>query len=114
MAQREQVDLVSDLDGTKADETVSFGLDGTTYEIDLSAEQAGRMRAELSPYTVMASRKRKAPARRKRGTGAEPPGLREYAARRGFEVRDGRVVPGRIREEFELLVTLGVVRPAEG
>jgi hypothetical protein len=113
MAQTQQVELISDLDGGRAAETVSFGLDGTAYEIDLSAEQAEEMREALSAYTEAASRKRKAPGQRKRRKGAEPPGLREYAASRGFEVRDGWAVPGRIRDEFELLVKIGVVRPAE-
>jgi hypothetical protein len=112
MAQRERVELISDLDGGRADETVRFALDGTEYEIDLSGEQAERMRGELSAYTKAASRRRKVPAQRKRRRGAEPPGLREYAASRGSEVRDGQPVPGRVREEFELLVNLGVVRPA--
>ena len=39
MAQRVNVVLVDDLDGSEAAETVNFGLDGANYEIDLSAEQ---------------------------------------------------------------------------
>jgi hypothetical protein len=114
MAQAEKVELISDLDGTEAGETVSFGLDGTAYEIDLSDEQALAMRAELSPYIAVASRRHKASRRRRaRGSSAEPPGLREWAASRGVEVRDGSGVPGRVRQEFELLVKLGVVRAAE-
>jgi hypothetical protein len=114
MAQREQVELISDLDGSRADETVRFSLDGTAYEIDLSAGQAGQMRDELSAYTKAASRRRRrAAAQKRRRRGAEPPGLREYAASRGSGVPDGSAVPSRIREEFEMLVNLGVVRPAE-
>jgi len=113
MAQKEQVELVSDLDGTKAEETVSFGLDGTAYEIDLSSEQAQEMRLALAGYTEAASRRwRSARKQRARGRSAEPPGLREWAASRGFEVRDGWAVPARVRDEFELLVKLGVVKPA--
>jgi len=112
MAQREQVDLISDLDGTQADVTVRFGLDGTDYEIDLSAEQAGEMREALAPYTEAASRKRKVPGQKKRSRGAEPPELRQWAASRGYEVRDGAAVPDRIREEFDILAGLGVVRSA--
>ena len=44
MAQKVQVLLVDDLDGGDATETVSFGLDGTSYEIDLSAKNADELR----------------------------------------------------------------------
>ena len=40
MAQKVFVSLVDDIDGSEADETVEFGLDGVNYEIDLSAENA--------------------------------------------------------------------------
>ena len=44
MAQKVQVLLVDDLDGSEATETVTFGLDGLSYEIDLSSGNAGRLR----------------------------------------------------------------------
>jgi len=46
----EEVDLVDDLDGTPADETLQFALDGRHYEIDLSAEHAKELRSTLKPY----------------------------------------------------------------
>jgi hypothetical protein len=110
MAQRERVDWISDLDGAGADETVRFGLDGTDYEIDLSGEQAREMREALGPYTEAASRKRRAAVQKRRPRRAEPPGLREYAASRGSGVSAGQGVPRRVREEYEILVNLGVVR----
>ena len=48
MAQKVQVLLVDDLDGSEATETVSFGLDGVSYEIDLSSGNAGELRNELA------------------------------------------------------------------
>ena len=48
MAQKVQVVLVDDLDGGHADETVTFSLDGVSYEIDLSHENAAAMRAVQS------------------------------------------------------------------
>ena len=42
MAQKVKIILVDDLDGGSADETVRFGLDGVSYEIDLSADNAVR------------------------------------------------------------------------
>jgi hypothetical protein len=50
MAQKVQVLLVDDLDGGEATETVAFSLDGTTYEIDLSSDNAGKLRKEFAPY----------------------------------------------------------------
>ena len=44
MAQKVQVLLVDDLDGSEATETVAFGLDGASYEIDLSSGNAGKLR----------------------------------------------------------------------
>jgi hypothetical protein len=50
MAQKVQVLLVDDLDGSEATETVAFGLDGASYEIDLSSGNAGKLRKELAHY----------------------------------------------------------------
>jgi hypothetical protein len=46
MAQRVQVQMVDDLDGSEASQTVPFSLDGVTYEIDLSEENASALRDE--------------------------------------------------------------------
>ncbi|WP_105030380.1 histone-like nucleoid-structuring protein Lsr2 [Arthrobacter ruber] len=54
MAQRVQVELVDDLNGEVADETVRFGVDGTEYEIDLTAENAEKLRSTLSEYVEKA------------------------------------------------------------
>lgn len=51
VAQKVQVLLVDDLDGVEADETVTFALDGKTYEIDLTTANADKLRGLLEPYT---------------------------------------------------------------
>ena len=56
MASRTTVTLVDDLDGDTADETVPFGLDGATYEIDLSSSHAEQLRATLEQYVAAARR----------------------------------------------------------
>lgn len=56
MAQKVQVILVDDIDGGPATETVSFSLDGVSYEIDLSAENAGTLRAAFATYVGTARR----------------------------------------------------------
>ncbi|MFF7179728.1 histone-like nucleoid-structuring protein Lsr2 [Streptomyces sp. NPDC008121] len=57
MAQRVVVTLSDDIDGGEAAETVAFGLDGKTYEIDLNPANAKKLRKALAPY-LAAGRKR--------------------------------------------------------
>lgn len=54
MATRTITSLVDDTDGSEAAETVSFGLEGTTYEIDLSDENAKKLRDTLEPWVEKA------------------------------------------------------------
>lgn len=52
--QRVQILLEDDIDGTPADETVCFGIDGKVYEIDLSTRHAGELRDDLARYVQAA------------------------------------------------------------
>lgn len=74
MAQRTVVVLEDDLDGGAADETVAFGVDGSSYEIDLSDANAAAMRDAFAPYVGAARRVRRsaAPARRRPRAAAAP------------------------------------------
>ena len=56
MAQKVQTILIDDLDGSQADSTVRFGLDGTDYEIDLNADHAHQLRDALARYVNAARR----------------------------------------------------------
>jgi len=56
MAQKVQVLLVDDVDGTEANETVAFSLDGTTYEIDLTDKHAAQLRDAFAPWLGSARR----------------------------------------------------------
>src|SRR5438309_801803 len=56
MAQRVEVVLIDDLDGGDAAETVTFSLDGVTYEIDLSDENARKLRDDFASWTGHARR----------------------------------------------------------
>lgn len=56
MAQKTVVELVDDLDGGKASETVAFALDGVEFQIDLSSENANRLRETLAQYMGRARR----------------------------------------------------------
>ncbi|ATY13104.1 Lsr2 family protein [Amycolatopsis sp. AA4] len=56
MAQKVLVEMIDDLDGSEAGQTVPFGLDGVQYEIDLSDENAAALRQELSTFIAAARR----------------------------------------------------------
>ena len=54
MAQKVNVLLVDDIDGSDAEETIQFGLDGTHYEIDLNSDHAQELRGQLERYAKAA------------------------------------------------------------
>ncbi len=62
MAKQTQWALVDDLDGSRASTTVEFGLDGQSYAIDLSAENAAKLRAGLAEFVAAARERKAAPA----------------------------------------------------
>ncbi|MCC5578545.1 MULTISPECIES: histone-like nucleoid-structuring protein Lsr2 [Microtetraspora] len=83
MAKHTQVILIDDLDGGEANETVTFALDGKSYEIDLSDGNAKKLREALSPFVGGARHAEAAPARgRRRGAagGAQRAMTREKSA----------------------------------
>jgi hypothetical protein len=82
MVQKTLVVLVDDLDGSQAEDSVSFALDGATYEIDLSAEHAAALRDDLAPY-VSAARQAGSSAG---GNGRRSGGQRGSAAGSGSSV----------------------------
>jgi nucleoid-associated protein Lsr2 len=109
MAQKVTVQLVDDLDGSASDDisTVTFGLDGVTYEIDLNESNAAKLRKSLDEYRAAA---RRTGGRVKRG--ASTPGaatanreqaqaVREWANRNGFDVAARGRIPANVIEAFE-------------
>jgi len=103
MAQKVNIILVDDLDGSDASETVSFGLDGSSYEIDLNDKNAAKLRDALSGY-VGHARKVTSSKRRKSSTAASGPSareLRDWARSNGFKVSDRGRVPAEVREAFD-------------
>jgi len=104
MAQKVQVLLVDDLDGGEASETVSFSLDGTAYEIDLTSENAGKLRKDFSQY-IDHARKGGGGGRRRRartGPGRERSAeIRAWARQRGHKVSERGRIPATIIQEYE-------------
>jgi len=106
MAQRIQTLFVDDLDGSEADGTVGFGLDGTQYEIDLSAVHAGELRSALAPY-AKAGRKvtgaTRRPARNQGKAASNGFGtneVRDWAKANGVEIKDRGRVPADVVAKF--------------
>jgi Lsr2 len=56
VAQKVLVEILDDIDGSSAAQTVQFGLDGVTYEIDLSDGNASALRDELARYIAAGRR----------------------------------------------------------
>ena len=106
MAQKVNIVLVDDIDGTDATETVSFGLDGTSYEIDLNDSNAAALRDALAGYVgharkVSSARGRKTRAASSSSSGPSARELRDWARSNGYEVSDRGRVPAEVREAFD-------------
>jgi hypothetical protein len=107
MAQRHIVQLIDDLDGSEADETVVFAIDGTSYEIDLTSKNAAGMRDALALY-VASGRRTSRPAaasgrRRRPSPGSDREQLqaiREWARRNGHEVGAKGRIPSTILDAY--------------
>jgi len=110
MAQKVLVQLVDDLDGTSSQDvsTVLFGLDGVSYEIDLSDSNAERLRDSLVEYVESA---RRTGGRIKRGTRPAQSGksansgeagqIREWALENGFELAGRGRIPSHVVEAYK-------------
>lgn len=107
MAQKVLVQLVDDLDGTTSEtvSTVQFGLDGVTYEIDLTDSNADRLRGLFADYVNSG---RRTGGRVKRGSGASRNGsanndasqIREWAQANGIELAARGRIPAHVAESY--------------
>jgi nucleoid-associated protein Lsr2 len=107
MAQKVQTLFVDDLDGSVAEGTVRFGLDGTEYEIDLNAEHATALRNALAAYVSAArriggsTRKPGRSGRRRSTDSLNPTEVREWAKTQGIDVKDRGRVPADLVVKFK-------------
>jgi hypothetical protein len=102
MAKRTQIILIDDLDGSAADETVTFALDGVNYEIDLSSSNAARLRETFAPFAAVATRvggRRKAGRRSGSDSGATD--IRAWALGQGMSVSTRGRVSAEVRAAYE-------------
>jgi Lsr2 len=108
VAQKVQMLFLDDIDGSEAEGTVRFGLDGTDYEIDLSTQHAAALRNSLAGYIKVARRAPRARGRqpasgsegrsRSRGESTE---IREWAKSQGIEVKERGRIPSDLMVKFK-------------
>ncbi|TQM11671.1 Lsr2 protein [Pseudonocardia kunmingensis] len=119
MAQKVTVMLVDDLDGTRASDTVAFGLDGRSYEIDLSEANAAKLRDTMAVYAAAGrrtggrARRATAPDTTQNGaaessTAATPAAdrartaaIREWAREAGLDVSTRGRIPNSVTEAYD-------------
>lgn len=104
MARKTFVELIDDLDGSTAEETVTFSLDGKAYELDLNAENAGRLRGALEEWIKPARRASSVGGSRRRTsgprTGRDAGPIREWARANGYEVSDRGRIPSEVEDAY--------------
>lgn len=111
MAKKTITQLIDDIDGSTAEETISFGIDGANYEIDLNAKNAGKLRDALATYIGHATplRRTRVAASTGRSSGGSTPAradreqmqaIREWGRANGHEVSDRGRIPAALLEAY--------------
>ena len=108
MAQRVSVDLVDDLDGGRAVETLRFSIDGTDYEIDLGKRNADRLRAAMAAYIESGRRLVRTTGRgrgrtvvqRRVEVAADPRAVRAWAKANRVSIPDRGRIPLAVIEQY--------------
>lgn len=110
MARRTIVHLIDDLDGTEIPDgsgtTLEFGIDGSSYSIDLTASNADKLRRALDKYVSTA---RKTPTARRRGaprairseTAPDARAVRAWAASNDVKVSNRGRIPADVVLKFQ-------------
>src|SRR6476661_5881874 len=99
VARQTCVTLLDDIDGSRAAETVAFGIDGASYQIDLSKRNAASLRRALTEFVengrrvTNGARLNKRVQRRTRPAGATPAMIRAWAAQQGIPVAHRGRIP---------------------
>jgi hypothetical protein len=102
--QRVDVRLEDDLTGGPADETVEFGIDGRSYEIDLNARHAADFRRQLARFLEHASLVRPAhrrPSVRTPASRERSRQIRVWAEEQGFDVSERGRLPREVIQQYE-------------
>lgn len=98
---RTVIELSDDLDGGKAEETVKFGLDGKSFEVDLNRRNAAKLRKALEPY--MSAGRRVGGRARKASTASanDTAAVRRWAESNGIEISKRGRIPRDVVSQYE-------------
>ncbi|WP_327284179.1 MULTISPECIES: Lsr2 family protein [unclassified Streptomyces] len=97
MAQRVVVTISDDIDGGEAAETVTFGLDGKSYEIDLNLANAKKLRKSLAPFVEAGRRQaRSGKAYKHTSLAPDPAVVRAWARSNELDVPPRGRIPKRV------------------
>ena len=105
MAKKVQVLLVDDVDKeSSADETVTFALDGVSYEIDLTTENAAKLRDSLAMWIGHAERtggRRSAGRSPGRSGRRDVSQIRQWARENGYDISERGRISTEVQEAYE-------------
>ena len=102
MAQKVTVEMTDDLDGSQADTTVRFAVDGTAYEIDLSKRNAAAMRRTFDRYIENARKASRGTRRVRASRDRQRSGdVRAWARSQGIQVNERGRIPASVVEQYE-------------
>lgn len=112
MAQKVIRVFVDDIDGSEAERTFSFAVDGTDYEIDLSSENIQEFNEAIAGFVESARRvKAKGDGRRARTISSSPRGtaqsreqiqaVRQWARHHGHSISNRGRIPASIQQAFD-------------
>jgi hypothetical protein len=105
MAQKVEVTLVDDIDGSEASRTVKFGFEGREYEIDLNDKHADKLTKVLGPYLENArrvgGRKTRGGQRSTKGGREQNQAIRQWARSQGIEISDRGRIPVDVQLRYE-------------
>jgi hypothetical protein len=103
MVQRVAVELLDDIDASPATTTVTFGLDGRLYTIDLNDEHAAQLRGLLSRYAATGRRvgtRRSGTAAAAKARDFDPAAVRAWAASNGIKVSPRGRISAEVVEQY--------------
>jgi hypothetical protein len=107
MAQKIQTLFIDDIDGSEAEGTVRFALDGIDYEIDLNAGHGGALRTTLGTYIAHARKVRAAARTASRGgsghrnaSAIDTVAVRAWAREQGIEIKERGRVPASVVAKY--------------
>jgi hypothetical protein len=104
MARQTKVELIDDISGGPANQTVTFSVDGVNYGIDLNDKNAKKLHDMLAPYVKAGRRigRVRSTSRKGRGRGrdSDAPKIRAWAAERGIDVPARGRIPRSVVDQY--------------